>query len=74
MINVTKYTRWYVDSKLEKFKVSLSNKFSHLKDELNSLSAKIGNSVQEMIKLDNQIKGSMNKRLEKYNETMVTTG
>jgi len=62
-----------VDSKLEKFEVALSNKFSDLKDELNSLSTKISSSIQEITKLDNQIKGSMNKGLEKYNETMVAT-
>ena len=56
---------------LEKFEVALSNRFSHLKDELNSLSAKIGSSVQDITKLDNQIKGSINKGLEKYNETVV---
>ena len=58
---------------LEKFEVALSNRFSHLKDELNSLSAKIGSSVQDITRLDNQIKGSINKGLEKYNETVVVT-
>jgi len=62
-----------VDNKLDKFEVTLNNKFSLLKDELTSLSDKIGNSVQELTKLDNQIKGSMNQGLEKYNESMVAT-
>ena len=62
-----------VDNKLNKFEVTLNNRFSLLKDELTSLSNKIGNSVQELIKLDNQIKGSMNQGLEKYNESMVAT-
>jgi len=62
-----------VDNKLDKFEVTLNNKFSLLKDELTSLSDKIGNSVRKLTKLDNQIKGSMNQGLEKYNESMVAT-
>ena len=46
-----------------KFGLALSNKFSHLKDEHSSLLAKIilYSSVQETTKLDNQIKGLINK-------------
>jgi len=62
-----------VDKKLEKFEVSLSNKFIHLKDELNSMAAKIGSSVEELNKLDSQIKGSMNQGLVKCGETMIAT-
>ena len=62
-----------VNNKLDKFGVTLSNKFSLLKDELSSLSDKIGKSVQELTKLDNQIKGSLNQEFEKSNESMVAT-
>ena len=62
-----------VDNKLDKFEVTLNNKFSLLKDELGSLSDKIGKSVQELTKLDNQIKGSLNQEFKKYNESMVAT-
>ena len=62
-----------VDNKLDKFGITLNNKFSLLKDELSSLSDKIGKSVQELTKLDNQIKGSMNQEFEKYSESMVAT-
>ena len=42
---------------LGKFEIALNNRFTHLKDELNSLSAKICTNVKEITKLDNQIKG-----------------
>ena len=62
-----------VDNKLDKFEVTLNNKFSVLKDEFSNLSDKIGKSVQQPTKLDNQIKGSLNQEFEKYNESMVAT-
>ena len=61
-----------VDNKLNKFEVTLNNIFSLLKDELSSLSDKIGKSVQELTKLDNQIKGSLNQEFEKYTDDRLS--
>jgi len=61
-----------VDNKLNKFEVTLNNIFSLLKDELSSLSDKIGKSVQKLTKLDNQIKSSLNQEFEKYTDDWLS--